>query len=286
MSSKIFKTCMALAVAVMMLTATVLADPANGVDWEKGVIRATGVGSYKAGAKKNLRRPQALRAATIDAQRKLAESVEGVQVTSESSLKDLELEYDIVKTRIDATIRGMNEVSARYMNDDTAEVTLEMPIFGASKSVAEAAFLPFRNEPKVPFPQPTTTNVNINTTVNTVVGGVVGNKYTGLVVDCSGMGLEPVMSPVIKNNNNQPIYGYRNLDIDRVIDMGMASYAESANDATSRSRAGENPLVVKAVKVDGIIKGNPVVSVADSDKILIANQTDMFLENCAVVFVK
>ena len=286
MSSKIFKTCMALAVAVMMLTATVLADPANGVDWEKGVIRATGVGSYKSGAKKNLRRPQALRAATIDAQRKLAESVEGVQVTSESSLKDLELEYDIVKTRIDATIRGMNEVSARYMNDDTAEVTLEMPIFGASKSVAEAAFLPFRNEPKVPFPQPTTTNVNINTTVNTVVGGVVGNKYTGLVVDCSGMGLEPVMSPVIKNNNNQPIYGYRNLDIDRVIDMGMASYAESANDATSRSRAGENPLVVKAVKVDGIIKGNPVVSVADSDKILIANQTDMFLENCAVVFVK
>lgn len=286
MSSKIFKTCMALAMAVMMLTATVLADPANGVDWEKGVIRATGVGSYKAGAKKNLRRPQALRAATMDAQRKLAEAVEGVQVTSDSSMKDLELEYDIVKTRVEATIRGMTEVNSKYMNDDTAEVTLEMPIFGASRSVAEAAFLPFRNEPKVPFPQPTSTNVNINTTVNTVVNGVVGNKYTGLVVDCSGMGLEPVMSPVIKNNNNQPIYGYRNLDIDRVIDMGMASYAESVNDSTSRSRAGDNPLVVKAVKIDGIIKGNPVVSVADSDKILIANQTDMFLENCNVVFVK
>ena len=82
------------------------------------------------------------------------------------------------------------------------------------------------------------------------------------------------------------LLGYKNLDIDKVIDMGMASYATSANDATRRSRAGNNPLVVKAVKVDGIIKGNPVVSVADADKILIANQSDQFLDNCAVVFVK
>jgi hypothetical protein len=100
------------------------------------------------------------------------------------------------------------------------------------------------------------------------------------------MGLEAVMSPVIKNNNGQPICGYKNLDIDKVIEYGMASYAYSANDSVSSSRAGNNPLVVKAQRVDGTIPGNPVVSVADADKILIANQSDMFLENCNVVFVK
>lgn len=286
MTSKIFKTCMALAVAMMMLTATVFADlTANGTDWEKGVVRATGIGTYKSGAKKNLRRAQALRAATMDAQRKLAESVQGVQVTSESTMEDLELKYDVVRTRVNATIKGMTEVNSRYMDDGTAEVTLEMPIFGSNKSVADAAFIPFKNEPKVPFPQPTT-NISVTTNVNTVVNGAVSNNYTGLIVDCSGMGLEAVMSPVIKNGNGQAIYGHQNLDIDKVIEMGMASYATSANDEVSRYRAGNNPLVVKAAKVDGTIKGNPVVSVADSDKILIANQSDMFLDNCNVVFVK
>lgn len=286
MCNKIIKSCMALAVAVMMLTATVMADPANNViDWEKGVVRATGLAAGNAKTKnKGLQRAQAKRAARMDAQRNLAEAVEGVHVDSESTMKDLMLVNDVVRTHVNATIKGMSEIDSRYYDDGTAEVTLEMPIFGASKSVAEAAFIPVREEPKVPFPQPTNTSIKID--VNTSVGGVVGNKYTGLVVDCSGMGLESVMSPVVKNNNNQPIYGYKNLDIEKVIDMGMASYATSTNDATSRARAGSNPLVVKAVKVDGIIKGNPVISVADADKVLIANQSDQFLDDCKVVFVK
>ena len=286
MVSKILKSCAALAVSAIMLTATVFADNIeNGTDWDKGVVRATGIGTYKSGAKKNLRRPQAHRAATMDAQRNLAESVQGVNVSSESSMRDLELEYDIVKTRVDANIKGMTEISSKYFDDGTCEVTLEMPIFGASKSVASAAFLPFKDDPKEPFPQPST-NVNININNTTTVGGVVGGKYTGLVVDCSGMGLEAVMSPVIKNGNGQPIYGYKNLDIDKVIDEGMASYANYANDEISRYRAGNNPLIVRAQKIDGTIPGNPVVSVADADKILIANQSDMFLDNCNVVFVK
>jgi len=287
MTGKILKSCMAFATAAMMLTATVLADPANNtIDWEKGVVRATGLAAGNAKTKnKGLQRAQAKRAARMDAERNLAEAVEGVQVDSESTMKDLMLESDIVRTRVSATIKGMSEVgNPKYFEDGTCEITLEMPIFGAKNSVAKATFAPYENEPKVPFPQPANTSIKID--VNTSVGGVVGGKYTGLVVDCSGMGLESVMSPVIKNDNNQPIYGYKNLDIDKVIEYGMASYAESANDSTSRARAGNNPLVVKAVNVDGIIKGNPVVSVADSDKILIANQSDEFLDDCKVVFVK
>ena len=286
MTGKILKSCMAFATAAMMLTATVWADPANNtIDWEKGVVRATGLAAGNAKTKnKGLQRAQAKRAARMDAERNLAEAVEGVQVDSESTMKDLMLESDIVRTRVSATIKGMSEINSRYYEDGTCEITLEMPMFGAKNSVAKATFAPYENEPKVPFPQPTNTSIKID--VNTSVGGAVGGKYTGLVVDCSGMGLESVMSPVIKNDNNQPIYGYKNLDIDKVIEYGMASYAESANDSTSRSRAGNNPLIVKAVNVDGIIKGNPVVSVADSDKILIANQSDEFLDDCKVVFVK
>lgn len=280
---------MALAMAVIMLTATVLADPANNVvDWEKGVVRATGLAAGNSKTKnKGLKRAQARKAARMDAQRNLAEAVAGVQVDSESRMEDLMLVNDTVRTSVSAKIKGMSEVGEpKYYDDETCEITLEMPIFGSSDSLADAAFIPLKNSPKVPFPQPTSTSIKVDVDINTTVGGVSGGQYTGLVVDCSGLGLEAVMSPVIQNNNNQAIYGAQNLDIDRVIEYGMASYATSVNDAVSRERAGNNPLVVKAVKVNGLIKGNPVVSVADSDKILIANQSDMFLDNCAVVFVK
>lgn len=287
MSNKIIKSCMALAIAVMMLTATVFADDlANGIDWEKGMIRVTGMGYGKEGAKKGLQRAQATQAARMDAQRKLLEFVEGVNVDAESTMKDLMLDSDIVRTSVHGTLKHFAQIGTpKYYKDGACEVTLEMPLFGAENSVAKSAFIPAKDEPKEPFPQPTT-NINVTTTVNTVVGGVASTKYTGLVVDCSGLGLQAVMSPVIKNGNGQPIYGYKNLDIDKVIDMGMASYSTSSNDAVAQARAGSNPLVIKATKVDGTIPGNPVVSVEDANKILIANQVDMFLDNCSVVFVK
>lgn len=273
------------AAAALCLTAiatSVFADDKDGVDWGNGTIRATGFAAGKSTTKiESIRRAQARKAARMDAQRNLAEMVRGVRVTSESSVRDLELEYDVVKTSVDATLRDMREVSVKDFDDGTSEVILEMPLFGGDKSLAASAFLPYRDQEKQPFPQPSTASENNGT----LVSGVTSEKYTGLIIDCKGLNLSPVMSPVIKNDGGQPIYGHQNLDIDKVIEFGMASYTSNANDAISHERAGENPLVVRAVKVEGF-RANPVVSVNDSDRILIANQNDQFLDNMAVVFVK
>lgn len=173
----------------------------------------------------------------------------------------------------------MREVSSQYFEDGTYEVVLEMPIFGMSNSLSEAAFIPFKNEPKIAFLPPVDMTILNQPTV-------INNNYTSLVIDCRGLGgLNPVMSPVIKNANGQAIYGHQNLDYDKIIINGMASYANDTYDQISRNRAGSNPLVVKATALSNL-SANPVVSVADADKILTANQHDRFLENCVVVFVK
>ena len=269
----------AAAMFTTMIAAAAFAADTDGVDWANGVVSARGLASGK-------NRPQARRAAIMDAQRNLAEQVAGVQVTAESSMKDLMLEYDVVRTSVNAMIRGMHEAApAKYYEDGSCEVELEMPIYGSGKSVAAAAFSPYAGQEKEPFPEPSS---------NARVSGVYSDgmnvyrnegAYTGLVIDCSDMNLNPVMSPVIRNDGGQAIYGHRNLDIDKVIELGMASYAEDTNDEISHARAGKNPLVVKAVKLEGF-NANPVVSIADSDKILIANQNDQFLDNLNVVFVK
>ena len=105
--------------------------------------------------------------------------------------------------------------------------------------------------------------------------------FTGLIVDCRGLGLQPVMSPVIKNANGTKIYGHKNLDIDKIIAMGVADYVKDLNRV---DRAGENPLVVKAIAVDDF-NSNPVVSVADSNRILIENHATKFLKDLKVVFL-
>ena len=148
-----------------------------------------------------------------------------------------------------------------------------MRLFGGKGSVAEVAYLPFKDEPKIPFMQPSTPAAQSDI------------NYTGLIIDCRGKNLDPVMSPVIKNADAAPIYGHRNLDYDKIIVNCMASYANDISDEVCRSRAGSNPLIVSASSLADL-NANPVVSNADADKILAANQHDGFLNNCAVVFVK
>ena len=105
--------------------------------------------------------------------------------------------------------------------------------------------------------------------------------YTGLVVDCRGLGLQPVMSPVIENVNGTKIYGHKNLDIDKVIALGMADYAL---DDEGLARAGEKPIVVKAVAVKNF-NSNPVLNIPDSNRILIENHATKFLSDLKVVFL-
>ena len=105
--------------------------------------------------------------------------------------------------------------------------------------------------------------------------------YTGLIVDCRGLELQPVMSPVIMNSNGTKIYGHKNLDIDKIISMGMADYI---SDEESVQRAGNNPLVVKAVAVENF-NSNPVLTIPDSNRVLIENYATKFLKDMKVVFL-
>ena len=83
----------------------------------------------------------------------------------------------------------------------------------------------------------------------------------------------------------------KNINKDYAISKGMVEYSTDVQAAAGGStRAGANPLVVKATSVKGggnsINPVNVVVSVEDGDKILLANEKAPLLNECAVVFVK
>ena len=303
-----------MAMTLMVVSAASAFAAGTGMDWSgdsKITVQGTGVApTYAVNAVQA--RMLDRRAAVVDAYRQLAEMVKGVNVDSETTVENMMVTSDVTKTKVTALIQGARIVSEQAVDGGGYTVTMEMSVFGASNSLATAV-LPTNTVPtsfpapdaSVPASTPSSVQVNVQVTPGTTqtpattipsvttpshqgssaaaapAGQAIGG-YTGLIVDCRGLGLKPVMSPVIKNANGEPIYGYKNLDSATVIANGMASYT---TDLSKASRAGSNPLVVKAVGLDNH-NGNPILSVADANRVLIENGASGFLDRTNVVFVR
>ena len=252
----------------------------GGVDWNVGTVRGRGYGVPMANPVNPGQAVATAREAAIaEAYAALAEQVAGVSVDSERDVKNLQLMSKETNTKVNAVIRNAKIVNEKWDgNLGMYFVEMEMPMYGASNSLSSAVLPVTPPQERENFPKPTTkveVTVEIQQTRN--AGG-----YTGLVVDCRGMSLTPAMSPVIKNTSGTKIYGYKNLDSKKVIHNGMAGYASDLGGAT---RAGNRPLVVKAVSLDNH-NFNPVLSVEDANRVLAENEVSHFLDNCAVVFLR
>ena len=369
MKMKVPKILSVIAATILLVTsAGAIAAPndyVDGVDWKNKVITVTGEGIVPPNTVNRAQaRGLASKAATADAYRKLAEMVNGVHVEGETTVEKMFTVHDQIKLKVAATIKGAKIVDETFLSDGGYRVTVQMPLFGASNSLAGAVFEktsavePFPNpvlevEPSsVPYSSSTpikqrleiTATVKVETQTPTTYqspstpyrsplermsvqsldsiilqnlqtgsftvqqptyqqplpnpqisyepakparrsvteyASMAHGDYTGLIVDCRGLDLQPVMSAVIKNTNGTRIYGHKNLDIDKIISMGVADYI---SDEDSVGRAGDNPLVVKAVAVENF-NSNPVLTISDSNRVLIENYATKFLKEMKVVFL-
>lgn len=259
----------------------------GSVNWEKGAeadVEAWGVGLPPANMPAARGNALARRAAIVDAYRQLAETIQGVQVDSETTMRDLAIESDVVSTKISALVKGARIVEERAEEDGSYSVRMAIPLYGV-KSVAAVA-IPEAQKDILPEAEPEISEDYVPAPEVKAEAA----SYTGVIVDAAGLGLEGTFSPVIYDVNGRAIYGMRNIDKDFAISQGMVEYSSNLQAASSHSRAGSNPLVVKAVSVRGggnsVNPVNVVVSVEDGDKILYANEKSSMLEKKAVVFVK
>ncbi len=73
-------------------------------------------------------RLMARRAAITDAQRNLAETIYGVRIDSQTTVRNFVTENDEIRSRIDAIIQGASVVDTRYNPDGTCTVRMEVPV--------------------------------------------------------------------------------------------------------------------------------------------------------------
>lgn len=265
---------------------TIMQAAEAAAQWEQGAITAEGFGTPPMGTYGSKANIMARRAAIVDAQRNLAEQINGVQVDAETTVENFVISSDLVKTKVSALIKGAMVVEEQMMPDGAYRVVMSMPMYGTQG--LSSAIMPAIRPNTPPTPPPPVISATITAEITTHVQTRGG--YTGVIVDASGMGLKPSFSPVIYDTNGRAIYGVSNINYDQAISQGMVGYSTSVSSAQTLPRAGGSPLVIRAVQVRGGNNStnpvNVVVSVDDGDRILAANAQSQMLMNGSVVFVR
>ncbi|MHC4662991.1 MAG: LPP20 family lipoprotein [Planctomycetota bacterium] len=75
-----------------------------------------------------VKRLKARRAAVADAYRQLGERINGLRISSTTSVKDFVTEYDKIKTEMSTFIRGAKVVAERYLEDGICEVDMQVTV--------------------------------------------------------------------------------------------------------------------------------------------------------------
>lgn len=288
------------AVAAIPLT-EMLGGGHGEVNWTSGTLTVTGSGSPPDRGPLGTRRLLAERAAVVDGYRQLAELIHGVRVDAETVVKDFTLESDTIRTQVSALVRGAERVDTRYLADGAVEVDLQVRLHGPASLFAAVEFNRKIAKPAVlPAQQPATavdapiaappTDEKPKAASVTAPGPAAprsGKAYTGVIVDCREVGLQPAMSPTILDEQGQELYvGHLPIDADHVINVGIVGYATGLEAAkAAKDRVGDHPLVIKAQKAQGSYKADVVLSNADARTLLDAANGTNLLTQSRVLFV-
>ena len=247
----------------------------NGsVDYSAQAINAVGIGFVPTNAvNAGQARRMALRIAKQDALRQLIEIVNGVTLTSETTMSGAMVD-DVINTKVRGFIRGARQVGQpKYLSDTSVEVEFTVPMSGISD---------------IMLPPLTVAAAPVN---NTGVGGTVvaptaaSGGASGLIIDARGLKARPAMAPRILDQNGNAVYGPGKYDRKYAVSNGVAGYSKTLEAAQKDPRVSGNPLVIKGVAISGTNRTDIIVSNSDVSRIDIANRNGNVLNDCRVLIL-
>ena len=247
------------------------------INYEDGYIEAVGIGAVDlARVKGTNSRPMCLKAAELVAKRNLLEATEGIQIDSQTTVKDFVTESDVINASVRGFVKGSIKVKEDYLSDGTCEVTVRMPLSGKfSQAIMPPRVIQEDMKSEAPLPP-----------LLAAAPKVVGSKvYTGIVVDARGIGARPALSPKIVDESGAEVYGPIIVDKDCVITQGICGYAKDLAAAQRSQRVTDKPLTVKGLSAEGAVKSDIRIGNEDAQKIRSAAETLDAIKKCRVIIV-
>ena len=246
----------------------------GSVDYSAQAINAVGIGFVPTNAvNAGQARRMALRIAKQDALRQLIEIVNGVTLTSETTMSGAMVD-DVINTKVRGFIRGARQVGQpKYLSDTSVEVEFTVPMSGISDII-----LPPVTAPVAPANNTVATeSVGSPTTAS---GGV-----SGLIIDARGLSARPAMAPRILDQNGNAVYGPGKYDRKYAVTNGVAGYSKTLEAASKDPRVAGNPLVIKGLSTAGTNRTDITVANADVSRIDVADRNGNILKDCRVLIL-
>jgi hypothetical protein len=237
---------------------------ANGwINWERQVVKAVGHGVLPGDAESPEQAALMARSAAVaDAYRNLASMIYGVRVSGDTYVRNFITESDEVRLKVEGFIRGAEVVSDRQLSDKSFEVILQVPLAGQDGILSGLASELLPGGAQAP---------------QAAEGG-----YTGLVIDARGLGVKPAISPKVYDEDGTEVYGTVQVSPDYAIEVGIAGYPKSIEQALKSPRIGAKPLVVKALRKGSKFVTDVVIGNAEAAKIREAEESFGILSRCRV----
>ena len=255
------------------------------VDYGNRTIQATGIGFIPSNViNAGQARRSAMRIAKQDALRQLIEIVNGVNVTSETTISGAMFD-DVIKTQVQGAIRGARQLGEpKYLSDTSVEVVYEVSMNDISRMLLPIA----EKAPTLTYDEVSVGASNTDFSApdpKSVLSLSASSAITGIIIDATGLGLRPAMSPRILDQEGSVIYGPGQYSRDYAAANGVVGYAKSLSQAKSDPRVQGNPLVLKAASSSGSASVDVVISNTDGGKLAVADGSAGILKNCRVMFI-
>jgi hypothetical protein len=218
-------------------------------------------------------------AATVVAQKALADYLEGFALVGNTVVRDRVTESQVINTAVSAFIQGAEPVYEDYDKDqDKAVVILKIGLHGPM-SFGALMYDRLMNDPK------SRKSLESGKPEFNAKPAPLEINYDGLIVDATEQSFQPALINRIFTEKGSILYDPAKMKQQFLIEQGCGDYASSVDRAKSALavKGVKNPLVVKAS--GSLSRADLQISEDDALTVFSANQQNGFLTGAKVAFV-
>ncbi len=255
----------------------------NGhINWTTGIVQAKGVGSplKKSSGNSSVLNIKILSDSKNDARHNMMKTIKTVRIDSvKKATNYATLNKSAAKQLEEIILKAQeNEKLRKYLSDGTVEVYLQMSLYGSFAQL----FLPQEIKQIESIKQ---VAIRGKTSPSQPSENSHVKNYTGLVVDATGISVNPAMAPRLLDEDGKEVYGAAFASREFAVQKGMSGYSKDIKSAKTCPRVGINPLLVKGLRTTG--PGNCDIVISNADASILRNSSKhlAFLKKCQVIIV-
>jgi hypothetical protein len=241
----------------------------GSIDWSNGILESFGKGVASKGLHPAQDRSVAKNQAIADAKKAMLSLIEQLPISAGYPVKDHIAAVDSAREGLRDVIQRAHLAELKYGPEGTVIATMSLKLFG---TLSEHLLpLSVKIIPTI-TQQPSSNNRN--------------GSYTGLIVECRGLRVFPVLLPRIVDEDGSEVYGPAYVSRENAVRLGVAGWMSDLASAKNDWRSGEKPFVIRAIGPAGPAEVRDIrISNADAEKIRSQASNLELMHHCRVIFV-